>query len=377
MHRLAINASRARSGGAFAHLSGLLRTIDPNEYGFSEIHIWCHRDLAKVIPPRDFITVHIPGALERNIFFQILWELFILPIRLKNLNCSLLLNVDAGSFASFRKTVTMSRDMLSYEPGALQGYKIGFDLIRIHALKYIQNLSLRKAQGVIFLTEYASTVIQRSSGSVSSYKIINHGVAPDFFPPNGQIVSNEDKLKQSTRLIYVSNILPYKHHKEVLDAFELLLSWNKDLTLDLVGGGPEPYRSEFLTHLSRLGANINRVKLHEFLPRHSIINLLRKSDIVLFASSCENMPNTLLEAMAAAKPIACSDRGPMPEVLGECGLYFDPFQPHQIAMQVRVLIDHPHLAEKLSLMSTERARTYTWSNTSHATFKYLQQVRDL
>ena len=44
----------------------------------------------------------------------------------------------------------------------------------------------------------------------------------------------------------------------------------------------------------------------------------------LFASSCENLPNILLETMGARLPIACSNRQPMPEILGEGGEYFDP-----------------------------------------------------
>ena len=47
-------------------------------------------------------------------------------------------------------------------------------------------------------------------------------------------------------------------------------------------------------------------------------------DIFVFPSSCENMPNILIEAMASGLPIVCSDRGPMPEVLGDGGSYFNP-----------------------------------------------------
>ena len=46
---------------------------------------------------------------------------------------------------------------------------------------------------------------------------------------------------------------------------------------------------------------------------------LSKSNIFIFASSCENMPITLIEGMASGLPIACSDRGPMPEVLQDGG----------------------------------------------------------
>ena len=48
------------------------------------------------------------------------------------------------------------------------------------------------------------------------------------------------------------------------------------------------------------------------------------ADLGLFASSCENMPNILLETMGAGLPIACSNRQPMPEILKNGGEYFDP-----------------------------------------------------
>jgi glycosyltransferase involved in cell wall biosynthesis len=51
------------------------------------------------------------------------------------------------------------------------------------------------------------------------------------------------------------------------------------------------------------------------------------------------MPNILLEAMAAGLPIACSNRGPMPEVLGTAGLYFNPENPAEIACAIRTVID--------------------------------------
>lgn len=59
------------------------------------------------------------------------------------------------------------------------------------------------------------------------------------------------------------------------------------------------------------------------------------ADLCVFASSCENMPNILIESMAAGLPIACSNRGPMPEVLGDAGIYFDPEDAASIACAVR------------------------------------------
>jgi len=56
------------------------------------------------------------------------------------------------------------------------------------------------------------------------------------------------------------------------------------------------------------------------VPPNDLATLLAEFDLFIFASSCENMPNTLLEGMASDLPIACSNRGPMPEVLRDGGV---------------------------------------------------------
>ena len=39
------------------------------------------------------------------------------------MRCNILLNLDAGTVNNFSPSVTMSRDMLSYEPGEMERYK--------------------------------------------------------------------------------------------------------------------------------------------------------------------------------------------------------------------------------------------------------------
>jgi glycosyltransferase involved in cell wall biosynthesis len=86
------------------------------------------------------------------------------------------------------------------------------------------------------------------------------------------------------------------------------------------------------------------------------------------------MPNILLESMASGRPIACADRGPMPEVLGNAGVYFDPESPHSIAAALRRLIDSPELRERCAKEALLRARQYTWESCARETFGFLASV---
>ena len=62
---------------------------------------------------------------------------------LKSLDIDILFNVDAGSICDFFTAVTLSQDMLSYEPGEIRRYGISKARLRLIILRYVQNNSLR------------------------------------------------------------------------------------------------------------------------------------------------------------------------------------------------------------------------------------------
>ncbi|MGA2228428.1 MAG: glycosyltransferase, partial [Syntrophobacteraceae bacterium] len=99
-----------------------------------------------------------------------------------------------------------------------------------------------------------------------------------------------------------------------------------------------------------------------------------QADLFVYASSCENMPNILIEAMASSLPIACSNRGPMPEVLGDAGLYFDPESPEQIAGAIRELMTGHEKRSECAARAYEYAKQYSWERCARDTFAFIAGV---
>ena len=122
--KLGINAVRAKSGGSIAHIKGILEFYNPSLYSFSSIHLLCNRSIANQINDYPWLKVIIPSVSNRSTFNQLYWERFCLPKILNNLNIDILFNVDAGSICTFRPSVTLSQDMLSYESGEIKRYGI-------------------------------------------------------------------------------------------------------------------------------------------------------------------------------------------------------------------------------------------------------------
>jgi glycosyltransferase involved in cell wall biosynthesis len=86
------------------------------------------------------------------------------------------------------------------------------------------------------------------------------------------------------------------------------------------------------------------------------------------------MPNTLIEGMASGVPIASSNRGPMPEVLKDGGVYFDPECPEEIENAILRLLDSTKLRERVAAQATRHASQYTWERCANETFQFLNKL---
>lgn len=370
---IGVDASRNRSGGAKAHLIGLLSRGNPLAHGIGTVHVWAYKSLLDALPNPHWLVKHNPPELEQSLPRQVMWQVLKFPGEVAAAGCDIVLNTDAGTLSQVRPAVTMSRDMLSYEPGEIERYGWSKARLRLILLRFIQNRSLRRADGAIFLTRYAAEVIQRSCGPVRRIGLVPHGVGQNFqdlqhtlpWPAKGE---------RPIRLLYISNAAWYKHQWMVVRAVEQLRNQGIDVTLTLVGGGNGPAQERLRAQMAQSDPRGEFVTQKELVPQSDLPRYLIEADIFVFASSCENMPNTLVEAMAAGLPIACSRRGPMPEVLEDGGEYFDPEDPGSIAAALRKLIDDATLRQRLAARAKTLAGNYSWERCARETWSFLVET---
>lgn len=373
--RIAIDASRNRSGGAKAHLVGLISEIDIKQHGITEVHVWSHKDLLRQIEDRPFLIKHRSDKLAKTTFLELFWQRFVLGRELRRYKCDILLNCDAGTVSSFEPCVTMSRDMLSYEEGEMERYGFTKARLRLLLLKFIQNRSLRRANGAIFLTQYAAQKIMSSCGPLNKYVVVPHGVSEQFRLP---ISCTQHRNRSSiVKLLYVSNVDWYKHQWNVVKATKILRDKGWNLELTLVGGGtgsPMKYLNQIINEVD---PGFSFLTLLPFVNHADLPGIMSQNDIFIFASSCENMPNTLIEGMCAGLPILCSDRGPMPEVLRDAGRYFDPEDILSISNSIENFLVDQRLAFEMARKSKALSDQYNWRRCAQETMNFISDVFDL
>ncbi len=370
---IGIDASRNRSGGAKAHLIGILTEIDPHKYGIKEVHLWSFKSLLDEIPDHSWLIKHNPGELELSLPRQLWWQAKRFSSELSAIKCDLLFTTCASSLCRFKPVVVFSQDMLSYEPGAMRYFGYTLARLRLIAILFIQNQAFRRADGVIFLTKYAGKVIQKSCGSLPDLAYIPHGIGDNFKRVQQPRYWPTDAT-HPIQCIYVSNTEMYKHQWVVVRAIEKLQERGHNINLLLVGGGAGRAQKLLEQQLAISDPNKSYVNQTGFVPQVDLPQVIAKAHIFLFASSCENMPITLLEGMSMGLPIACSDRGPMPEVLNDGGVYFDPEDDNSVANALEQIIINPELRLRIAQRAKEIASKYTWARCADETFTFIREI---
>jgi glycosyltransferase involved in cell wall biosynthesis len=164
----------------------------------------------------------------------------------------------------------------------------------------------------------------------------------------------------------------YKHQWVVVRAIGKLRRRGHNVSLLLAGGGSWREQRLLDEELFRTDQQGDCIESIGFVQHENMPILLSKADLFIFASSCENMPITLLEAMASGLPIACSDRGPMPEILEDGGVYFDPENSDSIAAATESIILNREMRISISKRAKELAEQYSWSREARETWDFLR-----
>ena len=373
---LGIDATNLRSGGGLTHLVELLNMVKPELHGFKRVVVWGGKSTLNSLKEKPWLRKFNPLALNKNLFKRAYWQRYCLSKEARDEGCDLLF-IPGGSYAgNFYPVVVMSQNLLPFETKELRRYGWTFFTLKLLFLRLTQSHSFRKSNGVIFLTKYAQDIVLRVTGNLSGQiSIVPHGLNSRFYKlPKLQKNIIEYNKFIPYRVLYVSIIDQYKHQWNVVEAIAILRKKGFPISLDLVGPAYPPALMRLNAIIDKLDPRRYWVRYHGNIPYDELHNQYMQADLGLFASSCENMPNILLETMASGLPIACSNKGPMPEVLTNTGIYFDPEQPDDIARALFELIESSSLRTKLAKSSYSLAQKYSWQCCANETFIFLNAV---
>lgn len=154
----------------------------------------------------------------------------------------------------------------------------------------------------------------------------------------------EETARDVTRLALIGRLQRQKGHGTALEAVRMLRVQGRRVHLFLAGDGPDE---------DRLRVRARSLGTAECVTFCGIVDdmvaFMEEIDIVVMPSLWEGMPNVLLEAMLAGRPIIASRLSGIQEMVrhGESALLCAPGSAAELADAITRLMDDPDLARRL------------------------------
>jgi glycosyltransferase involved in cell wall biosynthesis len=151
----------------------------------------------------------------------------------------------------------------------------------------------------------------------------------------------------------VARLVPVKDHATLIRAAALLAADYPRLHLVLVGDGDTRPALEALA-AELLPAD----RVHFTGTRGNDVNLHQLFDVSVLSSLSEGFPNSVVEAMAASRPVVATSVGGTADAVidGETGFLVPPRDPAAMAAGLRRLLDDEQLRRTMGRAGSDRAR---------------------
>ena len=216
------------------------------------------------------------------------------------------------------------------------------DLARAHA---------HRADAVVAVSEYTAAQIALRFDIPRASIFISSPAAPRW-RPNGQHEARGP-------ILFMGTIEPRKNVGVLLDAYERLLAAQPDAPPLTLAGKLTPACEPLAARL-RKPPLAGRATHLGYVSDDEREQLFRRASMLVLPSVDEGFGMPPLEAMATGVPAVVSNRGALPEIVGDAGLYVEPDDAAGLAAAMSRVLREPAVASRMIAAGLERARLFTW-----------------
>ncbi|MEO7493623.1 MAG: glycosyltransferase, partial [Massilia sp.] len=222
---------------------------------------------------------------------------------------------------------------------------------------------MRKSQGVVRPSMLAASAVIVPSGFLEfvfgKYRVPTQ-VVPNIINLERFAAAPLPAAGTPPRVLVARNLEPIYDNETALRAFALLRAAHPDATLVVAGSGP------LRASLEQLAGELGIAAATTFTGRvdnAGMAALYQGADVMLNPSTVDNMPNSVLEALASGVPVISTNVGGVPFMVedGKTALLVPPRAPEAMAEAMLRLAAAPALAASLREAGLRYVQQYAWS----------------
>ncbi|MDR3572774.1 MAG: glycosyltransferase family 1 protein [Anaerolineaceae bacterium] len=293
------------------------------------------------------------------------WEQIILPSRIKK-DEILWSPANTGPLLVPNQVVTIHDTFIFDHP---EWFQPSFRLLYRSLLPQL----VKRAARIITVSNYSCNRLTDIFGlKINQVTSIPCGVDLDWFQPGSQ--TEIERVRQlykipGSYLLFIGSLEPRKNLARLVQAWKIVQKEYPHIMLVIAGGQSKR------VHNSETLAESLGIKKIGYVCECDLPALYSGALGFLYPSLCEGFGLQILESMACGTPVLAANTGAFPEVVAEAGLLINPYDIEEIAYSICRMISEKDLREDLRLRGFQRARQFSWENTTNAIENVFEEVR--
>ncbi len=240
-----------------------------------------------------------------------------------------------------------------------------------YAMTYYAKLqALKHCSHIVAVSRSAaSDLVKFTDVSADRIDVIYNAPSPEMFVQPSLEDVRRSKFLRKIDGPYIFSLLgdnPTKNAERLIEAFcrlpsEIRLNYKLVITYRI----PVWHRATVQMWLEKYQAK-GRIIFTDWVSREELRVLFANADLYVHPALYEGFGMPIVEAMALGTPVVVSNTGPMPEVVGDAGLTFDPYDVDAIMNTLNHVLRDSDLRLDLGRRATARARDFTWEKAALA-----------
>ena len=246
-------------------------------------------------------------------------------------------------------------------------------------LRFTVRQTARRAAHIITVSEYSRRDISQTYGIAPKRITVTPEAAPTHFAP----VINETELKkirenygiEADYILSLCSIQPRKNLERLIDAYSCLRGIRPESKLpQLVLAGKRGWLDSGTFRAVERNGLGKHVLFTGYIPEQDLPTLYSGAICFVYPSYFEGFGLPVVEAMQCGVPVIAGNRTSLPEVVGEAGLLFDPFDTRALVEAITRILDDSECRAELRAKGLKRAGDFNWKTTAQLTLMIYQQA---
>lgn len=211
------------------------------------------------------------------------------------------------------------------------------------------------ADHVVVVSEFTAGEVERRLGVPRDRISICSPGAPDWSPRASE--------PSDGYVLFFGTLEPRKNVGALLDAYGSLAATRPSVPRLVLAGRPAAGSQSWLDRVQE-APFAGHVELRGYVAPEDRQALIAGARVLVMPSFMEGFGIPALEAMTLGVPVIVSNRGALPEVVGDAGLVFEPDDSGALERAVARVIDDEDLRRGMSDRGRARATAYSWDHTA-------------